>query len=29
MRDIEVAPDGSVWALEDSTTGGLYKLTPK
>jgi len=29
MRDIEIAPDGSVWALEDSTTGGLFKITPK
>jgi len=29
IRDIEVAPDGSVWALEDSTTGGLFKITPK
>jgi len=29
MRDIEVAPDGTVWALEDSTTGGLFKITPK
>jgi glucose/arabinose dehydrogenase len=29
IRDIEVAPDGTVWALEDSTTGGLFKITPK
>jgi len=29
MRDIEVAPDGSVWALEDSSMGGLFKITPK
>jgi aldose sugar dehydrogenase len=29
MRDVEVAPDGSVWALEDSTTGALFKITPK
>jgi len=29
IRDIEVAPDGSVWALEDTPTGGLFKITPK
>ena len=29
IRDLEVAPDGAIWALEDSTTGGLYRLTPK
>jgi glucose/arabinose dehydrogenase len=29
MRDVEVAPDGTIWALEDSTTGGLFKITPK
>jgi aldose sugar dehydrogenase len=29
MRDVEVAPDGSVWALEDSATGALFKITPK
>ncbi|HKQ09798.1 MAG TPA: PQQ-dependent sugar dehydrogenase, partial [Rhizomicrobium sp.] len=29
IRDIEVAPDGTVWMLEDSTTGGLFKVTPK
>ncbi len=29
MRDVEEAPDGSLWMLEDSTTGGLYHLTPK
>jgi len=29
IRDIEVAPDGNIWMLEDSTTGGLYKVTPK
>ena len=29
MRDIEVAPDGTLWALEDSPTGGLFKITPK
>jgi aldose sugar dehydrogenase len=29
IRDVAVAPDGNVWLLEDSATGGLYKLTPK
>jgi aldose sugar dehydrogenase len=29
IRDVEVAPDGNVWILEDSPTGGLFKLTPK
>ena len=29
MRDIEVAPDGSLWALEDSIPGGVYHITPK
>src|SRR5580700_3121418 len=29
IRDVEVAPDGSLWMLEDSTTGGLFHVTPK
>lgn len=29
VRDVEQAPDGALWLLEDSRTGGLYKLTPK
>ncbi len=29
VRDIEEAPDGTLWMLEDSTTGGLFHLTPK
>lgn len=29
IRDIEVAPDGALWMLEDSRTGGLYRVTPK
>src|SRR6202522_2981758 len=29
VRDIEEAPDGSLWMLEDSTTGGLFRVTPK
>jgi glucose/arabinose dehydrogenase len=28
IRDVEVAPDGTVWMLEDSTTGALFKVTP-
>jgi aldose sugar dehydrogenase len=29
IRDIEVAPDGAMWLIVDSATGGLYRLTPK
>jgi glucose/arabinose dehydrogenase len=29
VRDIEEAPDGSLWMLEDADPGGLYHLTPK
>jgi glucose/arabinose dehydrogenase len=29
IRDIEQAPDGSLWALEDDNPGQLFKLTPK
>jgi aldose sugar dehydrogenase len=29
IRDVEEGPDGSLWMLEDGTTGGLYKVTPK
>jgi glucose/arabinose dehydrogenase len=29
IRDVEVAPDGALWAIEDSRTGGLFRLTPK
>ncbi len=29
VRDIEEAPDGSLWMLEDARPGGLYRLTPK
>jgi glucose/arabinose dehydrogenase len=24
-----VAPDGALWMLEDSATGGLFRVTPK
>ena len=29
IRDVEVAPDGSLWLLEDDTKGGLWHVTPK
>ena len=29
LRDVEVGPDGALWLLEDSNTGGLFKVTPK
>ncbi len=29
IRDVEVGPDGALWMLEDSPTGGLFKVTPK
>lgn len=29
VRDIEEAPDGALWVIEDSRSGGLYRLTPK
>jgi glucose/arabinose dehydrogenase len=29
VRDIEEAPDGTLWMLEDAAPGGLYHLTPK
>ncbi len=29
MRDMEVAPDGAMWVIEDANPGGLYRLTPK
>ena len=28
VRDVEVAPDGAVWMLEDSRSGGLFRVTP-
>jgi glucose/arabinose dehydrogenase len=24
-----VGPDGSLWMLEDSSSGGLFRVTPK
>ena len=29
IRDVEIAPDGAIWLLEDSPTGGLFRVTPK
>jgi len=29
VRDVEEAPDGAMWLVVDSATGGLYRLTPK
>jgi glucose/arabinose dehydrogenase len=29
VRDVEVAPDGALWMIEDSKSGGLFRLTPK
>ena len=29
IRDVEVAPDGALWMLEDARPGGVFRLTPK
>ena len=29
IRDVEVAPDGALWFLEDDAKGGVYRVTPK
>jgi aldose sugar dehydrogenase len=29
IRDVAVAPDGALWVIEDSNTGGLFRVTPK
>jgi glucose/arabinose dehydrogenase len=29
IRDVEAAPDGAVWLLEDANPGGLIRVTPK
>ncbi|WP_394761015.1 PQQ-dependent sugar dehydrogenase [Phenylobacterium sp.] len=29
IRDVEVAPDGALWMLEDANPGGLFRVTPK
>src|SRR5215471_748324 len=28
VRDVEVAPDGALWMIEDAKSGGLFRLTP-
>ncbi len=28
VRDVEVAPDGALWMIEDAQPGGLFRLTP-
>jgi glucose/arabinose dehydrogenase len=29
IRDVAVAPDGTVWLLEDANPGALFHVTPK
>src|SRR3954469_23453888 len=29
IRDVEVAPDGAMWMVEDANPGGLFRVTPK
>ena len=29
IRDVAVGPDGALWMIENTTTGGLFKVTPK
>jgi glucose/arabinose dehydrogenase len=29
IRDVEAAPDGALWMIEDSAPGGLFRVTPK
>ena len=29
VRDLAVAPDGTLWMIEDANPGGLYRVTPK
>ncbi len=29
IRDVAVGPDGALWMVEDSKTGGLFRVTPK
>jgi glucose/arabinose dehydrogenase len=29
VRDVEVAPDGALWMIEDAKPGGLFRLIPK
>ncbi len=29
IRDVAVAPDGAIWLIENTRTGGLFRVTPK
>jgi glucose/arabinose dehydrogenase len=29
IRDVAVAPDGAIWLIENLSTGGLFRVTPK
>jgi glucose/arabinose dehydrogenase len=29
IRDVAVAPDGALWLIENTKTGGLFRVTPK
>ncbi len=29
IRDVAVGPDGAVWMIENTATGGLFRVTPK
>ncbi len=29
IRDVAVGPDGALWMIENTSTGGLFKVTPK
>jgi glucose/arabinose dehydrogenase len=29
IRDVEVAPDGALWMIEDATQGAVFRVTPK
>jgi aldose sugar dehydrogenase len=29
IRDVEVAPDGALWMIEDAKSGGVFRLSPK
>ena len=29
IRDVAIAPDGAVWMIENTPTGGLFRVTPK
>jgi glucose/arabinose dehydrogenase len=28
VRDVEVAPDGALWMIEDASPGGVFRITP-